>query len=1007
MLPRLDSSNARDILPAAVSPLHRQRSIRACLVAVSMFAGVHLVATAAAAPAPLGRDFATRQWHTDNGLPTEEVIQVAQDARGYLWVATTGRLVRFDGTTFKAAPDALGAVSRLLYAENCGLIVAPARGGLLVERDGAFEPDARFAAVGNRIVIALDAARDGAIWVGCDDGQVFRCTADGTRAFSVPRGLPGARRIGFAQDQSGRTWIASDMTVLRYEAGELHLFPQEFGGEELRIATSFGGTGPWLLSETQLWQFDGGRFRAQTNVTQLLGAHYVQAFIEDRTGDLWLATRSKGLARYRGGVFDTWSAVGEDIYDVMEDSSGHLWASANGAGLARLRRLSYELFNRDRGLAVDFSSTVCADARGHLWFANRDGGIVEWDGSALTSHRPLPDWPAYSAVSLFPLADGVGFTCGSGAYRITPGAPIRKYNQVPITPAIRRTRTLRNGDTWLAIGPDRLGRLRGEELTELPANAVRPDIRALGEDQNGALLVGTGAGELLRLEGERLTPFNPAVPGGLGAIQCIFVDSTGALWLGAERGLLVSTSNSGWSAVRREHGLLHENISAILADDRGHLWFGCEAGIFALSRRAVDDFTNGRIARLQPMVLADDGSGRPLSCVANAQPAAWRTPDGRLWFATRRGVVALDPHRETVASPPLRLTLETFRTDALALPHRDGVRVPAGADWVEFGFSALCLATPEHVRVRYRLDGFDREWVDAGAARSTRYSRLPPGDYTFRVAAALPEQTTPATVALAFTLAPEWWQTLWFKTVAVLLGGTLVFGAARYWSNLRIRRKLERIERESVLERERTRIARDIHDDLGASLSRISLLTQSANRPDDPAQPGRLAQIYETVSQITRSMDEIVWAVDPKHDHLEALVSYLTNYAQRYLAPAAIRCRLDLPASLPHCPVTSQVRHQLYLCLKEALHNVVRHSGATEVTVAFAITPDGAAFTLTDNGRGLGQASAPGEDRIASGNGVANMHQRMAGIGGRCTLESAPAGGTRVTFIVPVESIAH
>jgi signal transduction histidine kinase len=244
--------------------------------------------------------------------------------------------------------------------------------------------------------------------------------------------------------------------------------------------------------------------------------------------------------------------------------------------------------------------------------------------------------------------------------------------------------------------------------------------------------------------------------------------------------------------------------------------------------------------------------------------------------------------------------------------------------------------------------------------------------------------------------------------------GLVVF-IVRTVSHRRLRLRLERLEHESAIERERTRIARNIHDDLGASLTRISLLTQAAKRDDATIHAPQLNQIYETVRQITRSMDEIVWAVNPKNDHLDGLATYLASYAQGFLSVAGIRCRLDLPDHLPAVAVTSQTRHNLYLCLKEALNNVVKHSGAGEVTIAMRAAGEKFTLTITDNGR---QPARPGvngtnghgahhELRVSSGHGLSNIALRVAEMGG--TYEFTPAHGehgARLTVVIALGPVA-
>jgi signal transduction histidine kinase len=265
--------------------------------------------------------------------------------------------------------------------------------------------------------------------------------------------------------------------------------------------------------------------------------------------------------------------------------------------------------------------------------------------------------------------------------------------------------------------------------------------------------------------------------------------------------------------------------------------------------------------------------------------------------------------------------------------------------------------------------------------------------------------------SLAFEVLPFFWQTWWFQSLSIA-GSAGAAGAAAMWaSRRRVRLKLEQLERQRALERERARIARDIHDDLGASLTRITMLSQSVRAEVEtlPETAEEVDTIYRTARELTRAMDEIVWAVNPKHDTLDSLVIYLGRFAQQFLSAASIRCRLDVPDNLPAWALTAEVRHNMFLAFKEALHNVLKHANATEVRVSLEAEPHAFTLMIMDNGRGF-DADAfkvtvrpPGDGlRVNAGNGLQNMKQRVEEAGGRCEWETAPGEGTRVIFSVSV-----
>jgi signal transduction histidine kinase len=261
-------------------------------------------------------------------------------------------------------------------------------------------------------------------------------------------------------------------------------------------------------------------------------------------------------------------------------------------------------------------------------------------------------------------------------------------------------------------------------------------------------------------------------------------------------------------------------------------------------------------------------------------------------------------------------------------------------------------------------------------------------------------------VSLKFEVLPYFWQTTWFRVLGGLAAMLAAGGVVWFETRRRMRRQLERTERQRDIERERSRIAKDIHDDLGASLTRIAMLSQSGRGemqlPESVTK--NLDRIFATARELTRAMDEIVWAVNPRHDRLDSLANYLSRFANEYLSVAEIRCRLNLPLQLPTLPVTAEIRHNVFLAFKEALHNIVKHADAREVRVELKLEAAQLALQVADDGRGFDPA-APADGQVPAGliacrNGLANMQRRLAEIGGACEIRSEPGRGTTVTFTV-------
>jgi signal transduction histidine kinase len=336
--------------------------------------------------------------------------------------------------------------------------------------------------------------------------------------------------------------------------------------------------------------------------------------------------------------------------------------------------------------------------------------------------------------------------------------------------------------------------------------------------------------------------------------------------------------------------------------------------------------------------------------------------------------------------------------------------IPPGRERFEFEFTALSFVAPEKVRFKYRLLGLERDWVER-SQRSAAYSHLQPGDYVFHVVACNNDDVWNETGAkLAFTVLPFFWQTWWFRLLLYAATGVAVAGGVLWETRRRLHRKLERLERQRTVERERARIAQDIHDDLGASLTRITMLSQTARKElENPATVGQhLTRIEGTARELTRAMDETVWAINPRHDTLDSLAGYLVRFAQDFLGPAGIRCRVDMPLTLPNWPLGAELRHNVFLAFKEAIHNAVRHAHAHEVKIALHPHHDGFELVVEDDGRGFGPPpptsagrSQPG--RPGAGNGLRNMQARLNDLGGAVSIRSDAGSGTTVSFRIPVQ----
>jgi signal transduction histidine kinase len=341
-------------------------------------------------------------------------------------------------------------------------------------------------------------------------------------------------------------------------------------------------------------------------------------------------------------------------------------------------------------------------------------------------------------------------------------------------------------------------------------------------------------------------------------------------------------------------------------------------------------------------------------------------------------------------------------TNALRARFGEGVTVPAGRKSVEIQFTSLNLTRPEAARFRYRLQGHETDWYEAGDSRVARYSVLPPpGRYTFEVTACNEDGVwNPVGSSLAMVIKPPFWRTgIFLTTVSILLLGSIV-GIVHFLSTQKLQRQLAGLRQKEALEKERARIARDIHDQLGANLTQIALLGElvegDKNSPEDVESHGQ--SISQAARETHRSLDEIVWTVNPSNDTVDSLVTYLCKYAQEYLELAGLKYRLDVPSQLPATPIPPEVRHNVFLAARESVTNIVKHARATSAWLRLRHDVDSFTIEIEDDGRGFDP------DAPSSRNGLKNMRKRMEDVGGHFVIKPGAERGTIVQLTVPLKA---
>jgi signal transduction histidine kinase/ligand-binding sensor domain-containing protein len=959
------------------------------------------------------------------------ITGIVQSRDGYLWLGTYHGLVRFDGVrsvTFDSSNTRglqNGAITSLFEGADGVLWIGHETGQLTRFADGTFEP----VRLGNTwpggAIETITADEDKAIWLLNDSGVLLR-VRDGKTA-RIPGGASPTRKAAMSRSMNGKPWIVCGGQVSTLEHGEVKISTVGGAGDYFERIVPARDGGLWLLGNQRLRKWRDGRWVAElAGCPRTPGAG--TALLESRSGMILAGTLRDGLYAFspngESSHFSQTNGLSNDwVRSLCEDQEGNLWVGTAG-GLDSVRPRKVQMLSAaDNFHGCSVLSFVLTDTNS-AWIGTEGAGLYHfqnghWSGFIESSGvSNLFVWSVLQTESkdLFVGTWGGGIIRRNGN-RFEPAADFKNINA-----AVVSMYEGRGGELWIgtAIGVYRFQ--QGKQTWFAGKERLSyPDVRAITQTGDGTTWFGMSGGGMASLQGDMLKQFRKQDGLGSDFVVCLFAEPDGTIWAGTSDNGLTRYKNGTFSNISLRQGLPSSVISHIVDDGAGHFWVGSHGGILRASKDELNRCADGAIPSVHWLVYAKAEGLTSETCAGGFQPGAARCADGTIWFPTAKGIAIVDPTNVSTNSCLPPVVIEEMVVDGRSMDlHSVGssnknevsraLQIPPGTQKFELRYTGLSFVSADKVQFKYRLSGLEDSWTDAGTKRVAEYSYLRPGSYRFQVLACNNDGLwNEAGAALSFSVVPYVWQTLWFQTLSgtclAIALGTVVYWAVRRKENL----KLERSERQRALERERARIARDIHDDLGASLTRITMLSQSVRGELEGQEPAAadVDQIYSTARELTRAMDEIVWAVNPKHDTLDSLVTYLGRFAQQFLSSAGIRCRLDVPVYVPTLALTSELRHNVFLAFKEALHNTVKHAAATEVRISLQLQPEGFLLLMADNGRGFAldgaradTSSAVDPTRASAGNGLANMKKRLEEIGGRCEWNTAPGEGTRVRFVI-------
>jgi PAS domain S-box-containing protein len=793
------------------TPFWRESAI--CLVTLALSGSADYARPRAALdPTEALRIYSHGVWQVEDGLPQNSIQAITQTSDGYLWIGTELGLARFDGIQFtifdsKNTPQLLTSYIKALLPGRDGSLWIGTRQGLTRLKDGQFATYTTHEGLSGDGVVSLAQDREGLLWIATEngldqfaDGKLHRYSWGSSKitcllydrdrnlwigtedqglnrlkdgrsvAFTTREGLLTNKVLSLFSDHEGNLWIGTDKGLDRLTRGQISSYTAR---QELSNQTVLSiGEGPdhaiWAGTDGGgLYRWDNQRFTAYKNEDGLSN-DVVQALYTDLEGSLWIGTDGGGLDRLKRRNFLTYTTSEglshNLVTSIRESRDGSLWIGTEGGGLNCLRSGEFTVYSTKQGLSSNLIRSIAEDPNGDLWIGTDGSGLNRFSGGKFRTYGAKQGLPNGVILSLAVDNDGslwVGTANGLAEYR--------------------------NGKFRTYSAPD-----------GVPGRVVM----CLFVSRDGSLWIGTIEGGLIRRKDGKFTTYTSKDGLPLDFVDAIYEDREGVLWLGTNGGGLCRFENGKFIPFTTREGLFSNVIYQVLEGSHGNLWMASSKGVFRVPKQQLNAFAAGKIKSVTSFSYDKSDGMKSAECTGPNQPAGWKTKDGRLWFPTLKGVAVVDPEHVLVNLTPPPVVIEAALVDKKPVPVQPQISLPPGQGELEFHYSGLSFLAPQKVRFRYKLEGFDPDWVEAGERRVAYYTNMSPGAYAFRVMARNNDGVWNENGAfIGISLEPHFYQKRYFYAICILAISLSVVGAYR----LRMRQLRAREEDLISLVDERTK----------------------------------------------------------------------------------------------------------------------------------------------------------------------------------------------------------
>lgn len=957
----------------------------------------------------LDHQYVQTVWTAEDGLPQNSVNAILQTRDGYLWLGTFGGLARFDGikfTIFNSGNTAGMKGNRILslYEDRSGTLwIGTETGEVMSFRGGQVRTFTSNDGFPGGLVWCFYEDHAGALWIGTTNGLV-EWHHGIVKTYTMQDGLAGNRVWSIYEDSPGRLWLGTDGGLVEFSKGR--------GITHYTVGVRVIYPGPegslWMGTWEGLARFVNGQIVTYPK-TEGLSSQHIRALAADRAGNIWVGYFEAGVvSRWKAGdstrrleKIDLGSAT---IGVICTDSEGNLWIGTRGGGLVRLKERKLMAYTSEDGLLDDSVQAITDDGMDGVWAATGKGlmhisGGQEPKFTAYTTKEGLPEIFLHA---LYRDREGALWLGCQGLTRFKDGI-FTNYpgGQGLSNNAVHAIVEDREGNFWIGAD-DGLKKFRdGKFISYRTAEGlINNDVRSLLLSRDGSLWLGTTGG-LSRFHNGVFINYTFEQGLSNNYVRTILEQNDGTLWIGTYGGGLNRLKDGRFKQITFKDGLFDDFISQIIEDDRGRFWILSNRGIFQVTAQELNDFADGRTKSINCISYGVADGMKSSEGNGGDQPAGWNVRNERLWFVTIKGLVVIDLRQNSAMLPPVKI--EQVVLDRQVLPFEQTVEIRPDRDSLEIHYTGLSFSRPEQLRFKYRLNGLDQDWVEAGTRRVAYYSHIPPGEYVFSVMATSSDGVWNETAAtLVVVVVPPFWKTWWFFLLMLLsLTGVLVAAYKRRVEHLKKAHAAQEAFSKQLLEsqeRERQRIAAELHDGLGQSLLIIknrAFLASSANGDQDISQE-QLDEISASASQAIEEVREIAYNLRPYQLDRFGLTRTLGAIFTRFSDPSSTRFSAEID------PIdglfSKEDEISIYRIVQESINNIVKHAQAAEAKLTIRREAQEVHLRIEDNGRGIKPSAVAATESRPGGFGLTGMSERVRMLRGTCRIDSTPGQGTTITI---------